>query len=130
VIHPGNIDRVEGFKKNWRHISRAIKLSPVVTFDGNKRSGTCMEPFKGSINILTDGTVSPCCISAYWGIRIGNLHQTSLKKLVYGDPMKLLMKNFINGNMPSICRSCQEFKAKKIPVRLPERRPKNGPKNR
>jgi radical SAM protein with 4Fe4S-binding SPASM domain len=80
-----------------------------------------MEPWRGNINIFTDGTVSPCCLDAFVDLSIGNLNTEPLADILKGEAWRELLRSTLAGNAPERCSRCSEFSDVGTPKRAPKR---------
>jgi MoaA/NifB/PqqE/SkfB family radical SAM enzyme len=120
VVHPDNRPAVDALAHTFQGLVRHIKLSPLIRYTGTRPTGHCIEPWRGSLSILTSGDVSPCCVSAgYRSITVGNLYESALPDIIHGPGLTQTLEDFINGKRPDVCHRCRTFKAKHIPLRVP-----------
>ncbi|GAB6097916.1 hypothetical protein JCM14469_41700 [Desulfatiferula olefinivorans] len=120
VVHPDNRPSVKTLSQTFGGLIRHIKLSPLIRYTGTRALGNCIEPWRGSLSILTSGDVSPCCVSAgYRSITVGNLYESTLSDIIHGPGLTQTLQDFIDGKRPDVCRRCRTFKAKDIPLRVP-----------
>jgi MoaA/NifB/PqqE/SkfB family radical SAM enzyme len=120
VVHEDNVRFLDKISKQWDGLVDHIKLSPLIRYNGTGLLGNCIEPWRGSLSILTSGEVSPCCISAgYKSIPIGNLQDNTLEDIIQGTVFRQLLTDFSHGRRPDVCCRCRTFKNKSIPSRIP-----------
>jgi MoaA/NifB/PqqE/SkfB family radical SAM enzyme len=120
VVHPDNRPVVDNLAHIFQGLVRHIKLSPLIRYTGTRPTGHCIEPWRGSLSILTSGDVSPCCVSAgYRSITVGNLYESALPDIIHGPGLTQTLEDFIDGKRPDVCHRCRTFKAKHIPLRVP-----------
>jgi MoaA/NifB/PqqE/SkfB family radical SAM enzyme len=121
VAHEQNAGMIAQVRQQWAGLIENIKVSPEIRFDANDNIRVCMELWRGNVNILTDGTVMPCCVSIFSGrpadLTIGNVNNQSLTEIIQGAPYRRLLEMVISGDPPSVCRSCSEFCSPAIPRR-------------
>lgn len=121
VVHKDNMASIPVLDAMWQGLTPHVKLSPLIRYNGTGAKGHCLEPWRGSLSILTSGDVSPCCISAgYRPIVVGNLKVQRMASILNGPEFKTLLHDLIQGKRPDICHRCRTFKGKHIPLRVPE----------
>ncbi|HOY31057.1 MAG TPA: twitch domain-containing radical SAM protein [Bacteroidales bacterium] len=99
----------------------------------NVPGGLCVLPWI-HLNIMPDGSVLHCCMSADYGTVAGDINKQTIGEIWNGDFMKSLRKKMIKGIKPAVCSRCFEkesltgtswrilynslfeFKLKEIPV--------------
>lgn len=68
------------------------------------------------LGILVDGTVIPCCLDSTGTIKLGNVKETALQKILASDRAKNMLSGFKQGLLvESLCQRCgyiQRFKRK------------------
>ena len=68
--------------------------------------GTCYG-LKSHIGVLADGSVVPCCLDGEGVINLGNLHDTSLKKVLDSERARGMIEGFKEGKaVEELCRKC------------------------
>jgi len=68
--------------------------------------GKC-QALKSHIAILSNGTVVPCCLDCDGVIRLGNLHQTSLLKIIKEKRFVNMLEGFKEGKaVEELCQKC------------------------
>jgi len=73
-----------------------LTFTPLVTWDGKVRSCGC----KFSGDELRTGVDD---------LLIGDLSESSLRDIVFGDAVKRLRRRFIEGDLPKVCRACTHY---------------------
>lgn len=120
VVHRDNADAVPEIENHYRGIIDHIKLSPMIRYNGTHSTSGCVEPWRGSLGVLTNGDVTPCCVSAgYWPIVVGNLNQHRFDDIVHGPIYRRFLKDLTNNRKPEVCHRCRSFQRKDIPLRVP-----------
>lgn len=62
--------------------------------------------------VLSDGTVTPCCLDSEGRIPLGNIREDSLENILFNDRAQALKQGFSEGRaVEKLCRSC-DFKRK------------------
>jgi MoaA/NifB/PqqE/SkfB family radical SAM enzyme len=121
VAHAGNIADIPHVLDTWKGIAHHLKVSPRMNMDEPGPPRVCMEPWRGNINIFTDGTVSPCCLDAFVDLSIGNLNTEPLADILKGEAWRELLRSTLAGNAPERCSRCSEFSDVGTPKRAPKR---------
>ncbi len=125
VAHEQNAERISQVRKDWADLIDYVKVSPVFEFNGKDNTRVCMELWRGNFNVLTDGSVMPCCVSIFGGdpgdLVIGNVNDEGITDIVKGERFRQLLQDTVDGKPPVLCRSCSEFHAPTIPRRAPQR---------
>lgn len=120
VVHQDNVNAIKTLESQYRGLVEHIKLSPMIRYNGTRTRGRCIEPWRGSLGILTNGDVAPCCVSAgYRPIVVGNIAIDSLDTIAHGPAMKALLKDFSQGRLPDVCHRCRSYQRSDIPLRVP-----------
>jgi radical SAM protein with 4Fe4S-binding SPASM domain len=120
VVHQDNVDAIPDIENQYRGIIKHIKLSPMIRYNGTRSTSRCIEPWRGSLGILTNGDVTPCCVSAgYRPITVGNLKNHNLNDMMNGSAFKACLAELTKGNRPDVCHRCRAYQRKDIPLRVP-----------
>lgn len=62
---------------------------------------------RDQIGILVDGSVVPCCLDGEGVINLGNIHESTLDKILSSDRALNIYNNFSNRNVvEELCRKC------------------------
>ena len=70
------------------------------------RNGTCYGT-RTHIGILSDGTVTPCCLDSNGTINLGNIFETSLNEIINNDRVVNMKTNFQNNKLvEELCQKC------------------------
>ena len=75
-----------------------------------KNQNFCLKPFN-SLNLSTDGTLSPCCAfqineSTFKGEKNYNLKTHSIDDYWNSDYLKNVQQQFLDSKQPVECRKC------------------------
>jgi MoaA/NifB/PqqE/SkfB family radical SAM enzyme len=123
VAHPGNQDKVSSVLKEWSEFAEHIKISPQIgTSKDFGEQYLCMEPWRGNLNLFTNGDVSPCCFDWNTELPIGNLYSQTLPEIIQGEAYHSLLRRFLAGQVPNKCLKCKEFTVEGAPLRLHKRK--------
>ena len=82
--------------------------------NSNHEYGTCLGT-RNHIAILVDGTVIPCCLDSKGLLKLGNIFETDLEKILDSSLFKNINNGFKNNKLTyNLCRNCifrqQKFK--------------------
>ena len=121
VAHEGNVAEIPRVLDDWKGIATHLKVSPRMSMDVPGPVRVCMEPWRGNINIFTDGSVSPCCIDAFVDLPIGNLNDQPLADILRSDAWREILRRTLAGNPPERCVRCGEYSGGGMPKRAPKR---------
>ena len=99
--------------KNNTTISKNIFISineefiwPDLNNDYYNENGTCYA-LKDHIGILVDGTIVPCCLDSRGIIKLGNIYNDSLDKVINSEKYKNMLEGFKNNKKCELlCRKC------------------------
>ena len=119
VVHAGNVERLDGVPQMWDGLVEHVKISSMISFDGEYSPHLCMEPWRGNLNVFTSGQVSPCCVDCWAALTIGNLNDQDLDEIIRGPAYRELLARFLDGDPPESCCRCTEYADPRIPVRAP-----------
>jgi len=74
--------------------------------DSEESHGYC-HGLKAQIAILSNGTVVPCCLDSFGVIDLGNLHDTSLKNILFSKKSLDIVNGFQNNiAVEELCKKC------------------------
>lgn len=125
VAHERNAEKIADVRRQWADLIDNVKVSPVFRFNGQDNTRICLELWRGNFNVLTDGSVMPCCVSIFGGrpdtLIVGNVNEQTLDEIIQGPVYRKLLEDALAGNPPTLCRSCSEFSSPIIPRRAPQR---------
>lgn len=95
-------------KINQSDIPEGCTLSDIVGID-EKIKSPCFEMYR-RIHVLADGSVGVCsCRDIDAEINIGDIKNSSLKKIWQNQKLKDYRNNWKKGNLPSICKNCDRY---------------------
>lgn len=121
TAHEGNVTKVGQVADDWGELITGMKVSPMISFNGTMQPRLCMEPWRGNINVFTNGVVSPCCVDCWSSLKIGNVNEQRLEEILHGQAYRDLLARFLAGSVPDTCARCTEFVDPRIPKRAPRR---------
>jgi MoaA/NifB/PqqE/SkfB family radical SAM enzyme len=120
TAHPGNADEIARIREAWGPIFDEIKICPVFYFEEQRpESVVCMEPWRGNINVWTNGHVTPCSIDAFEDLVIGDLAEQSLREIISGQRYRDVLARFVRGEVPLRCMMCTDERLQGLPSLLP-----------
>lgn len=83
---------------------------PDLNNDINEINGTCYA-LKDHIAILSDGTITPCCLDALKNIPLGNIYTDTIDNVIKSSRYQNMLKNFQNHQkVEPLCRHCNFIK--------------------
>jgi hypothetical protein len=121
VVHAGNSDRLGRVRRDWAGLATQVKLSPRMGIGAEGPPVLCMEPWRGNLNVLSNGDVSPCCFDCYGDLRIGSAADSDLASIAANGAYRDLLARFLVGDAPSRCRRCIQYAPEKVPTRARKR---------
>ncbi|HOZ46830.1 MAG TPA: radical SAM protein [Candidatus Hydrogenedentes bacterium] len=119
VAHSGNLDRIAMLRDAWGDIFDDVKVCPEFRIEGHGRQFVCMEPWRGNINVWTDGKVTPCCLDCFEDFIIGDISELPLTDIIRGDRYRDLLTRFVKGGVPPRCATCSDVVLDGLPSLLP-----------
>lgn len=122
VVHPDNLKHMPTLQEDWKEYATHIKISPQLGIgEPAAEPPLCLEPWRGHLNLYTNGVVSPCCCDWFTSLAIGNLNEQPMKEIVMGAAHRELLRGFLRGEPHPVCLSCREFTVDGAPRRLRKR---------
>lgn len=93
-------------KKNL-YLNKDLEFEwPTLHSDYINECGFCLG-LKSHIGILSDGTIVPCCLDADGEIKLGNIFEDELKKIIESDLYQQMLKGFReNKRICNLCKHC------------------------
>jgi radical SAM protein with 4Fe4S-binding SPASM domain len=73
--------------------------------DPNGQGAFCSYPFN-SLNVWSNGDITPCCCFFGKALKIGNIKDTGLQQAWRSDQLRSLREQFQNGALNRVCRDC------------------------
>jgi len=126
LIIPELMQYVNSFIRKWGTLVDRVILTnyntfqgdmPKISFDeskwlGNPAHRTPCEKLWSDINIHYDGTIVPCCIDWDRRMPLGNINETPVGKIWYGEKIMWLRKMHTEKrwNEITMCRNCDIYK--------------------
>jgi len=91
-------------------IPKGTKMSNTNVNLNVKIKSPCFEMYR-RVQILSNGDVGVCvCRDIEGEINIGDINKESLEKIWRGDKLKNYRNNWTEGNIPSVCVSCDRYR--------------------
>jgi len=76
-----------------------------------KIKSPCFELYR-RLHVLADGNVGACvCVDLESEIKVGNIHSESLSEIWAGPLVRKYRSEWIQGNLPQVCKSCTRYQA-------------------
>jgi len=119
VATPGNAGRISKVRESWGDLFDDIKICPLLTLEGKGENFSCMEPWRGNINVWTNGKVSPCCLDSFEDLSVGDIREQTLTEIIRGERLRGLLMRFTEGRAPERCASCSDVKIEGLPSLIP-----------
>ncbi len=95
-------DVIVGFKKLNTFAGGMYKDKMVV----NRHIGHCCAPFS-QIAVLSNGTVTFCCVDYDGKTKIGNINKSTLSKIIRGKKLRTIRDSFRRNRIPlEVCQRC------------------------
>jgi radical SAM protein with 4Fe4S-binding SPASM domain len=125
-VQPENVDERQMFIDKWRDIVDYVDFqemcdftyvtplldgdeSDVPTIEDDEVTAFCPYPFN-SLNIWSDGNVTPCCTFYGKALKMGNINESTLKEIWNGESIKALREEFFSGKLNTVCKACLYFR--------------------
>lgn len=121
VAHAGNIDRLADVRDSWDGLVDDFKVCPQFTMNGKHDSSLCLEPWRGNVNVWTNGVITPCCLDTFEDFQIGDIHRDTITDALKSAAFKDLLRRFVRGDVPERCAKCEDVKLPGLPSLIPRR---------
>ena len=89
--------------KEWSPYA-TVTAQPAITFKLDNRKGKCSQPFLNHLVVLSNGTVTLCCVDYEGTMQVGNAYNQSLNEILGSEQTR-----FIQQNQSEVCRFCSEY---------------------
>ncbi len=64
------------------------------------------------LHVLADGNVGACvCVDLESEIKVGNVKEQTLDEIWRGEKLREYRSNWVEGNLPEVCKSCTRYQA-------------------
>jgi len=126
LVIPELMQYVNSFIRKWGTLVDRVILTNYITFQGdmpkisfdeskwlgNPAHRTPCEKLWSDINIHFDGTIVPCCVDWDERMPLGNINETPVGKIWYGEKIMWLRKMHTEKrwNDITMCRNCDIYK--------------------
>lgn len=76
-----------------------------------KIKSPCFEMYR-RLHVLADGNVGACvCVDLESEIKVGNVKEETLHEIWRGKRLRAYRSNWVEGNLPEVCKSCTRYQA-------------------
>lgn len=116
VAFDDNEQEIRRYKKEWSGVADRVQVIPLIT--KGKRHAKCRELWRGSMIILSDGTVTVCCVDYEGELNVGNVNDKCAVEIYNGPEMRKIRKLHRRGEFPSLCAACSEYEHEDITPRF------------
>jgi radical SAM protein with 4Fe4S-binding SPASM domain len=126
LVIPELMEYFNSFIRKWSTLADRVILTSFNTFQrgmakisfdeskwlGNPAHRTPCQKLWSDISIHFDGTIVPCCVDWNGRMPLGNINETSARKIWHGDKITWLRKMHIEKrwNEITMCRNCDIYK--------------------
>lgn len=121
VVDKADYEGLDELVAQWKNLVQHMKISPFMGVEEAGPSPLCIEPWRGNLNVLTNGDVTPCCFDFGSKLKIGNLAEQSIADIAHGEAYHRLLAGFLAHDAPDRCRRCTKFAAPDLPLRAPRK---------
>jgi radical SAM protein with 4Fe4S-binding SPASM domain len=98
---------IEHYRQAWHGVVDRVQVIPRLA--QARRTQACREPWRGSLVVLVDGTVTPCCADSEGELALGNAHQEAPAAILNNAAFQELRRCHRRGEFPGPCRDCAEY---------------------
>ncbi len=119
VVHEGNKHAVDASAASWKAMGIQVKLGGVFSMGESQPGFRCIEPWRGSLFVWTDGRVSPCAIDTFEDLVVGDITRQSYGDIVSSPAYKDLLMRFNRHDLPPRCSRCTETLVGPAPSLIP-----------
>ncbi|MEW6746857.1 MAG: radical SAM protein [Planctomycetota bacterium] len=102
------------YLEEWCNLVDRVQAIP--RLDSSERHTRCRELWRGTLVVLADGRVTPCCPDFEGKLAIGSARESSPDEIFRGGAMRRLREAHVSGCFPEICRFCGEYDARDLGV--------------
>jgi MoaA/NifB/PqqE/SkfB family radical SAM enzyme len=121
VLDEDNDHCIEDFNSGWKQYVDVINYIPSMYLIDSKpeeRQLRCPELWKGSLVVLWDGSVVPCCVDYEGKMVLGDAKTTPIKEIFNTRALRMLRRNHNRYRFDGICKYCVEYQSNKIKPRF------------
>jgi len=94
-------------RATWRGIADRVQAIP--QFMQRARRHACREPSRGSLVVLSDGSVSVCCADPEGEAVVGHIDDAPLQEILNNGAMRAFRRAHFRRAFPDLCRDCGEY---------------------
>jgi sulfatase maturation enzyme AslB (radical SAM superfamily) len=94
-------------RASWANIADRVQAIP--QFMVKPRANPCREPNRGSLVVLSDGSVTVCCSDPEGEEVIGHIDDGPLHVMLNGERMRAFRRAHFEGKFPKLCAECGEY---------------------
>ncbi|MFH1847088.1 MAG: radical SAM protein [Candidatus Omnitrophota bacterium] len=109
---------VRDYKKEWKGIADRIQIIPRLEQKGRNRIYPCRELWRGSLVVLWDGRVVPCCADYDAKQVVGDVNKETLVNIWQGEKMQRLRRLHRKKIFSDYCRYCDEYETSLVNPRF------------
>lgn len=114
VLDPETLPAVEAYRTEWRAVADRVQVIPRLATA--PRKNPCREPWRGSLVVLVDGTVTACCADSEGALALGNAHRDAPARILNDAPLRELRRRHACRDFPAPCAGCSEFEGSGVGV--------------
>jgi radical SAM protein with 4Fe4S-binding SPASM domain len=117
-VIPMHGESVEEIRKFWDNAMDELEIwRPHNWTDGKgfrdltkKRKKTCGRPYKGPVQINSDGNMMVCCFDYDAKMTVGNTHTSTIEEILKSDRFRFVRKCHDNGTLGNLpCSTCDQL---------------------
>ena len=107
VVNPRTEACWPDVRASWSGI--ADRMQAIPQFVVKQRRNPCREPNRGSLVVLSDGSVTVCCSDPEGVEVVGHIEDASLEELLNNEKMQSFRRAHFDRDFPALCADCGEF---------------------
>ena len=107
---------IEHYRSSWRDLADRVQVIPKLVARPRPRTRACREPWRGSLVLLVDGTVTTCCADSEGRLALGDATKESPSSIFAGERFRELRRLHACGEFPEICAQCGEYEGQDLGV--------------
>jgi MoaA/NifB/PqqE/SkfB family radical SAM enzyme len=107
VLDEETLPALASYRAQWQGIADRVQVIPRLA-EGPRRN-PCREPWRGSLVVLVDGTVTACCADSEGRLALGNAHRDAPARILNDAPLRELRRRHACRDFPEPCHGCSEF---------------------
>jgi len=94
-------------RRTWEGVADRVQAIP--QFMVRRRRHPCREPSRGSLVVLSDGSVTVCCADPEGDAIVGHIEDAPLREILNGERMRAFRRAHFRRRFPALCRECGEY---------------------